>query len=422
MEAEKALLGCILKDNSILKELTITSEHFSKYENIRLYKVIEQLDREEQPIDAVTLMAKMGVLEFNRVYGAQYISSLMDSVPSIHSFKTYETIVINDWKERTTKSKLQEFLQQEEKNIQQLITELNQIDQAGTFETFDKKGLLVKMYELPITAVPKGLSGVPSGFRDLDDMTDGFQKQDYIVIGARPSMGKTAFILNMAINAGKKGAIPIIFSLEMGEEALVKRMLSAISQVDGIKTRNPFHYFKGNDQERWTNACGVLNKMDFHIFDKPGQKVAEIRSKVRQIQKENAGKDIIIYIDYLTLIKPTKDYNGNAHMMYSEVSADLKAMAKEFNIPVVALAQLSRGVEQRSNKRPNKSDLRESGSIEQDADIVMLLYRDDYYDENSEKKNVIEVIIDKQRNGPVGSIELAYQKEYNLFTDLERYR
>lgn len=424
MEAEKALLGCILKDNTILKELSINSEHFSKYENIRLFKVIEDLDKEKQPIDAVTIMSKIGTMEFNRLYGVSYVSSLMASVPSIHAFKTYESIIIDDWKERTIKDKLQEYMHQEgqAEHVQNLITELNQIDQAGTVDTFDKKGLLVKMYELPITEVPKGLSGVPSGFKDLDDMTDGFQKQDYIVIGARPSMGKTAFILNMAINAGKKGAIPVIFSLEMGEESLVKRMLSAVAQVDGIKTRNPFHYFNAKDEEKWTHACGLLNKMDFHIFDKPSQKVAEMRSKIRQIQKENEGKDIIVFIDYLTLIKPTKDYNGNAHMMYSEISADLKAMAKEFDIPVVTLAQLSRGVEQRQSKRPNKSDLRESGSIEQDADIVMLLYRDDYYDQESEKKDVLEVIIDKQRNGPVGTIELHYQKEYNLVRDLERYR
>lgn len=424
MEAEKALLGCVLKDNSVLKELTITSEHFSKYENIKLYKVMEDLERDEQPIDAVTIMTKMGAPEFNRVYGFSHISGLMESVPSVHSFKTYETIIINDWKERTVKNTLQEYMHKEGQveHIQNLISDLNKVDQAGTMETFDKKGLLCKMYDLPITEVPKGLSGVPSGFSDLDDMTDGFQKQDYIVIGARPSMGKTALILNIAVNAGLSGAIPIIFSLEMGEEALVKRMLSSISRVDGIKTRNPYHYFNDNDKERWVDACGVLEKVDFHIFDRPGQKVAEMRSKVRQIQKENEGKNVIVFIDYLTLIKPTKDYNGNAHMMYSEVSADLKGMAKEFNIPVVTLAQLSRGVEQRQSKRPNKSDLRESGSIEQDADIVALLYRDDYYNEESEKQGIIEIIIDKQRNGPVGTVELAYLKEFNSFKNLERRR
>ena len=420
MEAEKALLGCILKDNTIIKELNITSEHFTSYENIKLYKIMEDLERAEKSIDAVTIMSTIGAMEFNRLYGTSYMSSLMDSVPSIHSFKNYENIVIGEWKERTIKSKLTEFMHQDGQVVQNLISELNKIDQVGAIDTFDKKSLLCKMYDLPITKTKKGLSGIPSGYRDLDDMTDGFQKQDSIVVGARPSMGKTAFMLNMAINAGKSGAIPIIFSLEMGEESLVKRMLSTVARVDGMKTRNPYHYFNDRDKENWVTACGIIEKIDFHIFDKPGQKIAEMRSKIRQIKKENEGKDIIVYIDYLTLIKPTKDYNGNSHMMYSEVSGDLKAMAKEFNVPVVTLAQLSRGVEQRSNKRPNKADLRESGSIEQDADVVALLYRDDYYEADSEKQGIVEVIIDKQRNGPVGTVELYYEKQNNLFANISR--
>lgn len=424
MEAEQVILGCILKDNSILKEIALTEEHFSDYSNKRLYSTMLDLERDNQPIDAVTIMEKMGVAEFNRNVGNSFLSGLMDSVPSIHAFKSYESIIIKNWKASTTRALLQEYMTKgvQVEQIQQMITELNEIDQAGIKESFDKRNILVDMFELPYKEVPKGLSGIPSGFKDLDGMTDGFQKQDSIIIGARPSMGKTAFILNIATNAGKKCAIPIIFSLEMGKEALIKRMLSAVGRVDGIKTRNPFNYFNEQDKERWRYAIGELEKMDFHIFDKSGQTVAEMRAKTRQIQRDNPDKDILVLIDYLTLIQATSDYNGNTHARVSEISADLKAMAKELNIPVITLAQLSRGVEQRQDKHPMMSDLRESGSIEQDADVIAFLYRDDYYNDESESKNILEVDIAKQRNGPTGMIELAYMKEYNLVTDLDRRR
>jgi replicative DNA helicase len=327
---------------------------------------------------------------------------------------------LKDWKARTTRSLLKEFINRDlkEESINEIIFELNNVAQAGVKETFNKKEELLKQYEA-LDREPEKV-GMKSGFTDLDLMTDGFQHGDSIIIGARPSMGKTALILNIALNVARNGVIPIIFSLEMGRESLIKRMLSALGRVDGSFAHNPYKYIKGEDRIRWTDAIGVLEKVDFHIFDKSEQTINEMRSKVRQIQRDYLNQRIVVMIDYLTLIKPINTFNGNAHQQVTEISKQLKVMAKDFGIPVLTLAQLSRSVEQRHNKRPMMSDLRESGSIEQDADLIMLLYRDHYYNEESPEKNLLEINITKQRNGAIGTILLQYEKEYNLVRNLSR--
>jgi replicative DNA helicase len=305
--------------------------------------------------------------------------------------------------------------------VQNLISEINQIDQTGTKEVFNLYEHLADLMELPYKKVPKGFSGIPSGFTDMDFMTDGFQDEDSIIIGARPSMGKTALMLNFAKNAGFKGVVPIIFSLEMSAESLIKRLLSCIGKIDGIKVRNPYNYFNEADKNKWQEAIGILGKIPLQIFDKPGQTLPEMRAKIRQVKKEFPNKKILVMIDYLTLITPTSDHNGNAHLQVSEISRDIKNTAKEFKCPIITLAQLSRSVESRSNKRPMMSDLRESGSIEQDADIVAFLYRDEYYnDTTDENQNILEVDIAKQRNGPTGSVKLYYNKEINSIDNLVR--
>lgn len=422
LQAELGILGCILMDNEIIKEISLTDEHFYDYQCKSIFNAMRNVSRKDQLIDNVTLVEELGHQTISKYGGVSFFSQLRNSVTSIHGFKTYEKIIIDDWKKRTARNVLRESLEKEidPTEIQKVITELNTIDQVGTKDSFNLKEHLVNMYNLPDEPVPKGLSGIPSGLIELDKMTDGFQNEDSIIIGARPSMGKTALILNIAINAGKKDVVVVIFSLEMSAESLIKRSLSAIGSIDGIKTRNPFNYFNDKDKGRWKYAIGELEKINLHIFDKPQQKVNEMRAKVRQVKKDHPGKKVLVLIDYLTLIKPNHDHNGNAHLQVSEISSDLKSMAKEFKIPVVTLAQLSRGVETRQNKKPVMSDLRESGSIEQDADVIMFLYREDYYNDESESKNILEIDIAKQRNGPTGVVEVYYKKEYNLVSDLEK--
>jgi replicative DNA helicase len=419
IKAENALLGCILLDNNIIKELAVTDEHFFDFHNKQLFSAMLAISKKDQPINEITINEHLGEVGFSMIGGSSHIKLLKESVPTLNEYKLYEEFVINNWKERETKRILKDAIDNH-RNIQDLISELNKIDQTGTKEVFNLQDHLIKMYELPETPVPKGLSGIPSGFTVLDLMTDGWQDEDSIIIGARPSMGKTAFMLNLAVNAGIKNAIPIIFSLEMSAESLIKRMLSAIGGIDGIKVRNPYNYFNDKDRENWIKAIGVLEKMNLQIFDKPRQTVSEMRGKIRQIKNSHPNKKTLVLIDYLTLIKPSKDYNGNTHAQVTEISQDLKSMAKEFKCPVITLAQLSRSVEQRQNKRPVMSDLRESGSIEQDADIIMFLYRDDYYNDNPENKNILEVDIAKQRNGPTGVIKLYYNKEINKISNLSK--
>lgn len=419
VDAEYCLLGCILLDNKIIKEITVTNEQFSDYQNKDIFNAIEELHREALDINRVSLRQQLGDYKYNFFGGDGFINDLMKSVPSVHGFKTYESIIIGTWKERAVKQILKDKQEKEliSKGIQDIIHELNGIDQVGMKEVFNLRNHLTALFEMPHLEKKKGMSGIPSGFKDLDLLTDGWQKEDSIILGARPSMGKTALMLEIAKNAGLKGSIPIIFSLEMSAEMLLKRSLASIGHIDLFKTRNPSNYFNDADKERWGEAITILEKINPQIYDKPRQTMNEIRAKVRQVVKDNEGKEVIVLIDYLTKIKPSQEHNGNTHAQVTEISDDLKTLAKEFHCPVITLAQLSRGVEQRSNKRPTMGDLRESGSIEQDADIVAFLYRDEYYDSQSESKGVLEIDIAKARNGPTGTVYLDFDMEKGQIRD-----
>jgi replicative DNA helicase len=260
------------------------------------------------------------------------------------------------------------------------------------------------------------ITGIPSGFHDLDKMTSGFQRSDLIIVAARPSVGKTAFALNIAQNVGvRAGETVAIFSLEMSATQLVQRIICAEGNIDASKMRSG----RLDTEEDWhklTMAMSTLAEANIFIDDSATITVADIRAKCRRLKVEK-GLGLIV-IDYLQLIQGRGKSGENRQQEVSEISRTLKAIARELEVPVIALSQLSRGVEQRQDKRPMMSDLRESGSIEQDADIVAFLYRDDYYDQESEKKNRIEIIIAKQRNGPVGTVELGFQQHYNKFVSL----
>ncbi|MFC3883778.1 replicative DNA helicase [Bacillus songklensis] len=423
IEAECTLLGSIFLEPAILQEISLKPEHFYDPRNSQIFKWMLQLIEKKKPIDFVAMVEIAGNEKIENVGGVTYLMKLTNAVPSTANYEYYADVIMKMWKQRAIQNILKSFeegMPSDEIDIQGIIQQLNRIDVTGTRERFDLTSRLANLYELPDIPVPVGLSGIPTGYKDLDDMTDGWQDEDSIIIGARPSMGKTAFLLNLAANAGLKGAIPVIFSLEMSADSLIKRMLSMLGGIDGNKMKNPYHYFNDDDRTRWVQAIGLLSKVNPQIFDKPGQTVNEMRAQVRQVKKDFPGRKLLILIDYLTLIRPQHDHSGNAHLQVSEISAALKAMAKEFKNPVITLAQLSRGVESRANKRPMMSDLRESGSIEQDADIIAFLYRDEYYNKDSDKKNILEIDIAKQRNGPTGVVELLYLKEQNKILDLSR--
>ena len=297
------------------------------------------------------------------------------------------------------------------------IMEVAQRKNSGSFQNI--KDVLVATYDnIEILTTRKGdVTGIPTGFAELDRMTAGFQRNDLIIVGARPSVGKTAFALNIAQNVATKTEENVaIFSLEMGAEQLVMRMLCAEGNINAQNLRTGS--LTDEDWRKLTMAMGSLSNAGIYIDDTPGVRIGEIRSKCRRLKQEH-GLGMIL-IDYLQLIQGDGRSGDNRQQEVSEISRSLKALARELKVPVIALSQLSRGVEQRQDKRPMMSDIRESGSIEQDADIVAFLYRDDYYDKESENKNIIEIIIAKQRNGPVGTVSLAFVKEYNKFVNLER--
>ena len=298
------------------------------------------------------------------------------------------------------------------------ILEVSQRKNAGAFHQI--KDVLVRTYDnIEVMHNRVGdITGIATGFAELDRMTAGFQRNDLIIVAARPSVGKTAFALNIAQNVATKTDEKVaIFSLEMGAEQLVMRMLCAEGNIDAQRLRTGS--LTDEDWGKLTMAMGSLSNAGIFIDDSPGVRVKEIRAKCRRLKQEQGGLGMIL-IDYLQLVLGSGRSGENRQQEVSEISRSLKALARELQVPVIAFSQLSRGVEQRQDKRPMMSDIRESGSIEQDADIVAFLYRDDYYDKESENKNIIEIIIAKQRNGPTGTVSLAFVKEYNKFVNLER--
>ncbi|WP_182200325.1 replicative DNA helicase [Paraliobacillus salinarum] len=433
MEAEQAVLGAIFlepESMSTASELLVPSD-FYRASHQRIFQVMMQLSDRGEPIDLVTVTTALSNAKLlDDVGGVSFLSDLANAVPTAANIGYYTKIVeekallrrlIRTATDIVTESfskedEVEEVLSEAEKNILEVSNRKN----SGAFKNI--KDVLIEVYD-NIEQLHQNnaeVTGIPTGFRDLDKITSGFQRNDLIIVAARPSVGKTAFALNIAQNVAIKTDENVaIFSLEMGAEQLVNRMLCAEGNIDAQRLRTG--HLESEDWGKLTMAMGSLSNAGIFIDDTPGIRVNEIRSKCRRLKQEH-GLGMIL-IDYLQLIQGSANSKENRQQEVSEISRSLKGLARELNVPLIALSQLSRGVESRQDKRPMMSDLRESGSIEQDADIVGFLYRDDYYDKESEKQNIIEIILAKQRNGPVGTVELAFVKEYNKFVDLDhRYQ
>lgn len=430
IEAEQAVLGAIFLEPS---SLTVTSEilipeDFYRSAHQKIFNVMLKLNDEGKAVDLITVTEELAATKgLEEVGGVTYLSELAGSVPTAANVEYYARIVEEKSLLRrlirtatniaqegySREDEVEELLGEAEKNIMEVAQRKN----SGSFQNI--KDVLVRAYDnIEELANRKGdVTGIPTGFAELDRMTAGFQRNDLIIVAARPSVGKTAFALNIAQNVATKTDESVaIFSLEMGAEQLVMRMICAEGNINAQNLRTGA--LTDEDWRKLTMAMGSLSNAGIYIDDTPGVRIGEIRSKCRRLKQEH-GLGMIL-IDYLQLIQGNGRSGENRQQEVSEISRSLKALARELEVPVIALSQLSRGVEQRQDKRPMMSDIRESGSIEQDADIVAFLYRDDYYDKESENKNIIEIIIAKQRNGPVGTVSLAFVKEYNKFVNLER--
>jgi replicative DNA helicase len=426
IEAEQAVLGAILLNPDVLTSVNerIRAEDFYRQGHQRLFEAMNELAERRDPIDLLTLTAYLqdkNLLE--EVGGVSYLTEIAGLVPAISNVDYYAKIVETKSIQRNlirTASEIINDAYTSDEDISDVMesAERRILDIAkrrirGVFTPI--KDALLESYE-QIEALhynQGGLKGLSTGFIDLDKMTSGFQKSDLIIVAARPSMGKTAFALNVAQNVALRTKETVaIFSLEMSAAQLAMRMIASEGNIDAQAFRTG--QLNEEDWEKLTMSIGTLSEASIFIDDTPGITIFDIRAKLRRLQAEH-GLGLVM-IDYLQLITGRGD---SRNQEISEISRSLKLMAREFDVPIIALSQLSRAVEQRQDKRPMLSDLRESGSIEQDADMVAFLYRDDYYNEESEKKNIAEIIIGKQRNGPVGRVELLFLKNYNKFLSLE---
>lgn len=419
--SERAYLSCIFIENELFKETHLTEEHFYDYRHKQIFKAMKQISRDNKAIDLIMVMEELITTEVEGVY----VSDVSQTVGKADNFKDYEATILEKWKLRKTvevlnqtKDKITQDL--DPSVIGETSKELAAIDENGYEDEFNLIESLAEL-QLEIDQEHNGLKGIDTGYTDLNFYTNGLQEEDLIIVGARPSVGKTAFCLNIASHAAtKENTVAVIFSLEMGKQSLLKRMVSAEAGIDAVKMRDARRLFSDADWDKFQTANGKISRMNLHIFDRPGVNIAYIWSKVRKIRNQYPKHKVLVIIDYLQLIAGDPKLAGNRTLQIGEISRSLKLMARELKVSMVALSQLSRGVEQRQDKRPMMSDLRESGAIEQDADIIAFLYRDDYYDKDTEQKNIIEIIIAKQRNGPVGTVQLAFVKEYGKFVNLER--
>ena len=428
VEAEQAVLGAMMLDhNAVIAAMEkLTPNDFYREVHRIIFEAMEHLHHDNKEIDVITLPEELRRMKkMDDVGGIEYILSLPNLVATAVNIEYHANIVAEKALARnliTTCTDLtaaaydgekepEDLLDDAERRILQLSENKNRGDfspvGAVVEETLDK---ITKLYENKA-----GLTGLPTGFRDLDRMTSGLQPSDLILVAARPSMGKTAFTLNIAQNVGvRQHKTVAFFSLEMSQEQLVQRILCQISHIDSQKLRTG----QLNSDEEWTrltDACDKLYQAPIYIDDTPGISVAEMRSKARRLKSEH-GLDLIV-VDYLQLMQGRNAESRQQEI--SEISRSLKALARELKVPLIALSQLSRSVESRQDKRPMLSDLRESGALEQDADIVSFLYREDYYDKETENQHITEVILAKHRNGPVGSIKLYFKGEYTLFLNLD---
>lgn len=431
MEAEQAVLGAIfLRPDSIsLASERLLAEDFYRTAHQRIYQVMLELADKGEPVDLVMVTSELqnrGLVE--EVGGVSYLSDLADSSPTAANIEYYSKIVeeksILRRLIRSATDIVTDGYSRDDDDLDNVLDDAERsildVSQRRNTDAFKEiKDVLVDTYDnIELLQNRKDdVTGIATGFVELDRMTAGFQRNDFIIVAARPSVGKTAFALNMAQNIATKSQENVaIFSLEMEAQQLVMRMLCAEGNIDAQRLRTG--HLTEEDWQKLTMAMGSLSGAGIYIDDTPGIRVNEIRAKCRRLQQDK-GIGVIL-IDYLQLIQGSGRSRENRQQEVSEISRSLKELAREFEVPVIALSQLSRGVEARQDKKPVMSDIRESGSLEQDADIVAFLYRDDYYNSESDMQNMIEIIIAKQRNGPVGTVELAFVKEYNKFVNLDR--
>jgi replicative DNA helicase len=438
LEAETAVLGGMLIDREAVTRAVehVNDSMFYREANRRLFRAMVRLYERGGVIDVITVTDELKkTAELDAAGGFDYLAALVDAVPTAANVEYHARIVRDKALLRRLVEQASQIIRDVYDQGERSVDEVLDAAEARIFKVAEshKREGFVWIKEILWAAFEHieklqeskgGITGVPTGFPDLDRMTTGLQKGDLCIVAARPSMGKTSWVMNVAANAAIGHSIPVaLFSLEMSSEQLVQRLLCAEGRIDAQKLRRG--RLSPEEHQRLASAAGHLNTAPIWIDDSPGSNVLEIRAKARRLQSElrSDGKDLgMVVIDYLQLMSGASRTDNRVQEV-SEISRGLKALARELEVPVVALSQLSRGPEQRTDKRPMLSDLRESGSIEQDADIVMFLYRPEYYaamDKREELEGKSELIVSKHRNGPTGVVDLYFHKAYTRFDSAAR--
>lgn len=431
-EAEQAIIGGLLLNNEAWNDVAerVVERDFYHRAHRQIFATIEQLSSDDIPVDLVTLSEQLeNKQELDGVGGIAYLAELLQNTPSAANINNYSDIV----RERAIVRELigvaneiaEAGYEPEGRDSNDLLdfaeTKVFQIAEARSDQNEGPQAIkdILKETVAKIDDLCKnprdGITGLSSGYNDLDQMTTGFQPGDLIIVAARPSMGKTTFAMNLAEHAGLNSDKPtLIFSLEMPADQIMNRMLASLGRIDQGKIRTG--QLDENDWASLSSTMSILlNQSKMFIDDSSGLTPTELRSRARRIARDHGGISMIM-VDYLQLMR-VPSLSENRTLEISEISRSLKALAKELRCPVIALSQLNRGLEQRADKRPINSDLRESGAIEQDADLIMFIYRDEVYNEDSNDKGIAEIIIGKQRNGPIGKVRLTFQGRYSRFDD-----
>lgn len=431
VEAEQAIIGGLMLDNQVWDKIStkLCDADFYRTEHRILFRAISSLSKKEQPFDVVTLLdALKSHNELDDAGGEAYLFELANNTPSVANVSAYADIVREKSVQRQLITVATEIADSAYNPGGREVPELLDMAETKVFAIGEQTGgdggpeniksILVRTVEKIDALYNNGdaLTGLATGLTDLDEMTSGLQPSDLIIVAGRPSMGKTTLVMNMAEHAAIKSGKPVVvFSMEMPADSLAMRMMSSLGRIDQHKIRTG--KLDDDDWPRVTSAVHMLSEAALFIDDTPALSPAEMRARARRVAKEHGSIGLIV-VDYLQLMKIPGFSAENRTAEISEISRSLKALAKELQVPVVALSQLNRSLEQRADKRPVMSDLRESGAIEQDADLICFIYRDEVYHEDSPDKGTAEIIIAKQRNGPIGRARVAFIGKYTRFEDL----
>ncbi|QTC44087.1 replicative DNA helicase [Bacillus sp. V3] len=408
------ILGAVLLEEDRIHELSLETKHFTQSRNRIVFGAMKELQKKKVEINPVTLVEELQDQTEN-AGGVTYLLELAAHCPSVANLGYYEKIVMKYYDLSLIRNSANHFLNDyTPESAQDLYKVLIEMHSEQSHDEETKEIILMELYE-SLYEERKGMPGVNTGFPALNGLTGGWKEGELIILAARPSMGKTALAIQLAWECTREQGVSLLFSLEMSSKQIMQRLLSNLSDINMMKWHNPYKYLSKEEMPRMQEALNSVYKANLQLSDNGLITLMEIRQRILNLKREYPAQPFLVVIDYLQLINVKERFDRH-DLMIGHITKQLKSMAKEFGIPIILLSQLSRGVESRDDKRPRLSDLRDSGNIEQDADIVLFLYRDEYYNSASDAGDVVEVKVAKNRNGPVGTEKLRFKKECGRFS------